>query len=188
MKPQLSFPKKQFGAALIVSLVVLIVMTIIGVTAIRTSSLEEKMAANTRDREIAFQATELALRSGEAWIASQIDEITPSDTGAGNIWIPDSMDPNDANATNWWEEVNVAWWNANGIQVDADIVFGTDGDDITITKPRYVIEYQQFVTDDLSVGTGSTLSGRHFYRITARGTGGSEQSRILLQSTSSRRY
>lgn len=185
---QYSIFHRQHGAALIVSLVVLLIMTIIGTTAMRTSSLEEKMASNTRDREIAFQSTELALRSGEAWLASRINEIAPNATGSENIWITDAMMPDMNKAANWWAEVDIGWWNANGNQISADISFQANDSETTIRKPRYVIEFQQFVTDDLSVGTGSTASGRNFYRVTARGTGGSEQSRILLQSTVSRRY
>lgn len=59
-------PLHQTGAALIVGLVMLLVMTMIGVSAMQTNLLEEKMAGNYRDRDLAFQAAEAALRDAEA--------------------------------------------------------------------------------------------------------------------------
>ena len=55
----------QRGAALIISLVLLAVMTLIGVFAMRGTTLEERMAGNMRDRDMAFQAAEGALRDAE---------------------------------------------------------------------------------------------------------------------------
>jgi type IV pilus assembly protein PilX len=181
--------KKQTGAALIVSLVILLIMTMIGLAAMRTSSMAEKMAANTMDVEIAFQATEIALRDAESWVAALTAEPDPNDTGSNNIWTADAMDPDLNNPESWWHERNAAWWTANGIAHATNITFDTNGGTKTITTPRYIIEYQQFVTDDLVVGTGGGPStGRVYYRITARGTGGSDQSRVLLQSTMAKRY
>ena len=57
--------QRQRGAALIVSLILLLVMTLLGVSAMQTNMLEEKMAGNFRDRDLAFQAAEAALRYAE---------------------------------------------------------------------------------------------------------------------------
>ena len=48
--------KKQLGVALFISLVLLLVLTIIGVSAVQTTSLEERMARNTHDNVLAFQS------------------------------------------------------------------------------------------------------------------------------------
>lgn len=183
--------KKQTGAALIVSLVILVIMTMIGLAAMRTSSMAEKMAANTMDVEIAFQATEIALRDAESLIAGETDEnkLEPNNTGSNAVWVADAMDPEDDNAESWWHEQDAAWWATNGIAHETDITFDTNAGTTTITTPRYIIEHQQFVTDNLVVGTGGGPStGRVYYRITARGTGGSDQSRVLLQSTMAKRF
>ena len=42
----------QRGAILIISLIMLLVLTILGVTGMRTTVLEEKMAGNLRDKNI----------------------------------------------------------------------------------------------------------------------------------------
>jgi len=52
---------EQKGAALVVSLVILAVVTLIGVAAMQNSSLELKLVASTKDRLTAFQAAEAAL-------------------------------------------------------------------------------------------------------------------------------
>jgi type IV pilus assembly protein PilX len=52
----------QSGAVLIISLIMLLLLTLIATTGMQTSSLEEKMANNLRQRNLAFQAAESALR------------------------------------------------------------------------------------------------------------------------------
>ncbi len=52
--------RDQRGAALITSLVLLLVMTLLATTTIRNATLEERMAANSAFRQQAFQAAESA--------------------------------------------------------------------------------------------------------------------------------
>jgi len=49
---------RQRGIVLVVGLVFLLVLTIIGVTALRTTALEERMAGNLQQQTIAFQDAE----------------------------------------------------------------------------------------------------------------------------------
>ncbi|MDF3864539.1 PilX N-terminal domain-containing pilus assembly protein [Pseudomonas denitrificans (nom. rej.)] len=53
------------GAVLLVSLVMLLLLTLIGLAGMRMVQLEERMAGNLRDRQMALQAAEAALRAGE---------------------------------------------------------------------------------------------------------------------------
>ncbi len=62
----------QRGAVLIMALVLLLAMTLLGLTGVRTIVQEEKMAAATQDRNLAFQAAEAALREGEAAVATLV--------------------------------------------------------------------------------------------------------------------
>jgi len=57
--------RAQRGAVLLVTLVMLLLLTLIGLASMRLASLEERMAGNLRDRQVAFQAAEAALRAGE---------------------------------------------------------------------------------------------------------------------------
>jgi type IV pilus assembly protein PilX len=63
--------KYQSGVVLIISLVMLLLLSIIGISGMAVTILEEAMAANHRDRNLAFQAAEAALRAGERKITRQ---------------------------------------------------------------------------------------------------------------------
>ncbi|MCY1395369.1 hypothetical protein D9M71_103130 [compost metagenome] len=56
----------QNGMALLVSLVLLLLLTIIAITAANQSSLQERMAANSQQQTIAFQAAESGI---QGWLA-----------------------------------------------------------------------------------------------------------------------
>ncbi|WP_232023964.1 pilus assembly PilX family protein [Sulfurivermis fontis] len=67
---------QQQGATLIVALIILLLMTIIGTVAMQGTTLEERMAGNTRDMNLAFQASEAALRAGEGWLQNPANLAT----------------------------------------------------------------------------------------------------------------
>lgn len=64
----LNFQRQQ-GAALIVSLVILTIVTILGVTSMQSSNADLKMAASMRDRGVAFEAAEAVLAIVEEQLA-----------------------------------------------------------------------------------------------------------------------
>jgi type IV pilus assembly protein PilX len=62
--------RRQNGVVLVISLLMLLVLTLIGLAATRSTALEERMTANQNDTEVAFQAAEAALRDGEGQLSS----------------------------------------------------------------------------------------------------------------------
>lgn len=58
-------PQKQHGLALPLTLILLLVMTLIGIATLRSTTMEENMTANSRLRQVAFNAAESALREAE---------------------------------------------------------------------------------------------------------------------------
>ena len=60
----------QNGFVLFMTLVVLVILTILGLSSMQGASLEERMSGNLRDRNIAMQAAELALRDAERDLAA----------------------------------------------------------------------------------------------------------------------
>jgi type IV pilus assembly protein PilX len=56
----------QSGAVLIVAMIILVVLTMLGVTAMNTSSLQERIASNTQEQVHAFQAAETGLNQAFA--------------------------------------------------------------------------------------------------------------------------
>ncbi|MDO9212583.1 MAG: PilX N-terminal domain-containing pilus assembly protein [Methylococcales bacterium] len=65
MNKHLVTAKHQSGVVLVISLIMLLALTLIGVTSSSVTGLEQKMAANTKDINLAFQAAEAALRDVE---------------------------------------------------------------------------------------------------------------------------
>ncbi|MFC1748698.1 PilX N-terminal domain-containing pilus assembly protein [Pseudomonadota bacterium] len=62
--------QKQTGSALIISLLILLVMTMVGINSMTTSALEEKMAGNDRNHKVNFQNAETNLKAAETSIAN----------------------------------------------------------------------------------------------------------------------
>jgi type IV pilus assembly protein PilX len=56
----------QQGAALAISLILLVVMTLLGLSSVRTIGQQEKMTSHAVDRSLVYQFAEAALREGEA--------------------------------------------------------------------------------------------------------------------------
>jgi len=69
----------QSGSALIVSLIMLLLISLIGVGSMQGTILQERMASNLHDRNIAFQASERALRVGENWLAGSAGSASTND-------------------------------------------------------------------------------------------------------------
>ena len=182
--------KSQQGVALFVSLVFLLILTILGISSMQSTVMEEKMAGNFNDHNRAFQAGESSLRVAENWLQARI--VKPAATAApnsGQVWSlmdaatdPDGVAVNcSGNNTMWWRQCNAAWWTANAVQ-DASTLSNIS------TNPYYVIEDQAFARDNLNVGQQGDNSGRSLYRVTAKGTGGNDLTRVLLQSSYSKRF
>ncbi|MCW7755245.1 PilX N-terminal domain-containing pilus assembly protein [Desulfobotulus sp. H1] len=58
------------GIILITSLVLLVILTLIGIAAMQSTTLQERMAGNMEQRDRAFQAAESGLRAAEARFAA----------------------------------------------------------------------------------------------------------------------
>ena len=62
-KTQLTLPKKQNGLALFTIMIFLLILTVIGISSMQTSSLQQMMAGNMQWNNIAFQAAETGLNT-----------------------------------------------------------------------------------------------------------------------------
>lgn len=72
------YNKQQSGVALVMGLVMLLLLTIIMLSAVQVTLLEERMAGNMKNTNIAFQAAESALRNAEAFIEGQVKGVYSS--------------------------------------------------------------------------------------------------------------
>ena len=65
----------QSGVVMIISLLMLMTVTILGIFAIKSVLLSESAAGNTMDKQRAIQAAEGAARYGEAWITQELNNL-----------------------------------------------------------------------------------------------------------------
>lgn len=74
--------KSQTGMVLVIGLVFLLLMTVMSIAAMQTGGLDERMASNANDRNVAFQAAEAALRQAETVInaAETVFDVTVTTT------------------------------------------------------------------------------------------------------------
>lgn len=63
-----TFPARQRGMVLLVSLVFLLLLTLLGISSMQNATLQEKMAGSVMVRNVSFQAAEAQLRLGESKI------------------------------------------------------------------------------------------------------------------------
>ena len=168
---------KQRGAVLIVSLMLLIIMTLIGVTSMRTTTLQEKMSGNTRDNMLAFQAAETTLLDAENFIENIVAPAAAFDGTQAGLY-QQGVNPDLFAAATWANS------KTYGGGVYADVA----------TQPKYIIELTGTIgssTEDINVagyGEASGLGEMTSFRVTARGTGGTDNATVLLQSNYGRRF
>ncbi len=157
---------KQAGIVLPVVLIFLVIMMLLGVTAIKNVTMEEKMAASGRNRHLAFQAAEMALRACETRV--QQGNLN------GFVVVPGGPIANGQDAgRNYWE--SDAQWETVGNLVPRSAAEGNQN--IFAAQPRCIIE----VLDKIPLRTNPAVLQEQF-RITARGIGANAASSVILQS------
>ncbi len=162
----------QSGAALVVSLMLLVVMTLIGVTAMRSTIMEEKMSGNTRDAMIALQTAETVLLDGEDYLANTINSIAVAFDGTQLGLYEQGSNPDLLADATWVNSIAYSGTYAG-----------------VTSQPRFIIELTGAVggeaDSDLSISSYDSIDALgtpYAFRVTARGTGGSDNAVVLLQS------
>ena len=182
---------KQKGAVLIISLVLLLVMTLLGLSSMQSTSLEERMAGNERHANVAFQAAEAALRAGEGWLNGQNSAPDDAADGSSTVWTldaPELMPATPSSSDPWWKEWDDTGWATYGTVYTGTLSLASDIN-LNNARPRFVIEQIGVVSDgSLTIGTQNDFGGRSFYQVTSRGTDVSGRIQVLLRSTYARRY
>jgi len=166
----LEFAPSQKGAALIVSLMLLVVMTILAVSAVTTTTMQEKMAGNIRNKHI-----EAALRAGENIAQNVTDDSLFSSAGTNGYYsvsLPGDTNPDYPIWT--WEGTPAINWQTISTNTGA------------VQSPEYIIEDFGTSYRDadcaliVPLPAGCELP---IYRVSARGWGLNTKAYTLLQST-----
>ena len=162
----------QSGAALIISLVFLMVISIVAVASMKSTTMQERMAGNTRDRNLALQAAESGIREAELYLEgiASLGQFT----GTGGLYRQTDDAPDYQDYTIWSNGANY---------VTADAAYGS------YEPPRYFIQHFTTVVGEEGAlnmsgygdnkGTGDVT----IFRITGRGTGGgADTAEVILRS------
>lgn len=110
-----SVPGRQTGMVLIMALLMLMVLTIIGVSSMSSSTLEMKVASNMQQRNIAFQAAQARLAFAASLGVSQgtstIDYLIniPDLTDPSTWPVQPCNDPDCPNGDDWTATANVSY-------------------------------------------------------------------------------
>lgn len=160
---------KQHGAVLVTGVIFLVVLTILVLSIMRSATLEERMASNARNRQIALQAAEAVIRDAENTLLGA--------TTAGPI-DPFYIEGFNADCTNGFCSIDAAKWKSIDWDDDSTTTrtFAT-ASSLSISnvpsQPRYYVEY---------INKSDTPNcPKVVYRITARGVG-PDSSTVLLQT------
>ena len=157
--------KHQSGVVLFVALILLLILSMLGVTVARMQTVEERMARNENNRQLAEQAAEAALRNAEGLLANPptvgtfgLDTAGYYTLGAAGSLIP---------ALNWNVPANVAPYTGPALAAVP-----------MVPPPRMATELLGFGAlpgDDLSKAPPT-------YRITVQGLNADGNPSVLLQS------
>ena len=184
-------PPREQGAVLAIGLLILVVMTLIGVTAMTTTSLENKMAGNLKDWNLALQAAEAGLRDGETDVATtgRVSGQTNANAGCSPVTSTSleqdgqCLSPAGASA-NIWQTID--WTDGAPTQYYVKYGGKTGASGYTAAQgyaalPRYIIEP---VPDFGKPGKSLDFpTPTKTFRVTTVGYGGSALASVMLQST-----
>lgn len=164
----------QRGTALIMALVVLLLLTILGLSAMNTTVLEEKMASNAKDKLLAFEAAESALLHAEGWLALNASTAVFPDAANG-LYTPNVCPGSStAGATPVWD--CVVWTGTANLVIYPNLPGSTSAQPMlgnVSAQPKYIIEL---------LNTTATTPQRRRFRVTAYGNGSSSNSVAMVQS------
>jgi len=166
------------GVALFISLVLLLVLTILGVSVVQTTSLEIRMARNEHDTLLAFEAAESALRDAEVVLEATTSIVNYDDAGAAGLWTVA-----DLNQFDRWED-DAIWSDGRSVVASTAVDAAPDQQ-----QPRYIIEHLASVLREENAYQlddpygGSAADRVEVFRVTSLGFGGSANSRAMLQTT-----
>jgi len=190
MKPlvRTNLYKRQYGAALITALVFMGILTMLGISAMRSNLLDVKIHNAMKNRLNAFQCAESALRQGELYI-EELD-VRPSDFELGvplqsqqEVWsMEDSTIDKLVNLddsfwlTNGWGDWSLSHTSTEiGCAEQANYIVQSMGGSGTGEAQDLSIEAQ----------TNQQVNG---YRITSRSAGVSGKAAVIVQSTYIRQF
>lgn len=159
---------QQRGIVLVISLLLLLAITLVAVSSMQSSLLQERMSANLYDRQSSYQQVEAALLEAEVML--NVNDPVALIDGAGVYDLPV------AGAEDRWNQNGLLWLSATALNDNSE------------TGAQYLVEYMGdwpyppecadvASKDKISVGCLSPT-----FRITARTVSDNGRAAVMLQS------
>ncbi|RFC38393.1 MAG: type IV pilus assembly protein PilX [Candidatus Nitrotoga sp. LAW] len=179
--------RKQHGAVFVTAMVLLVVLTLLGITAIKMANLEELMSGNMRDRNLASQAAEMGLRYAEQHIRdndpatntpSSIDGITGFDAECTGGYCYYGQNQS-AKPIEW---VIAQFTDPNHfINYIVGTVFRVDGVDYTAPALPVGVPAPTYLIEGIKKTPPGSSDFSYYYRVTARAQGAKPGTVVWLQ-------
>jgi type IV pilus assembly protein PilX len=167
---------RQRGAALILSLLMLLILTLLAVSSMQGTIMQERMVSGAREGMMSLEVAESGLRDAEAAI-DNINVLSVFD-GSGELYGRNDNAPN--SATHDWE-------NGSGVKT---------GTAVSGVTPKYFIQHvgeaykpeklTDIVVEGYSHETGA--ANAQAFRIVAWSPGASGKSRRVIESYYARQF
>ena len=180
--------RRQRGLSLVTTMVLMLATLGLGVAVMGVNAMEERMIGNTKDRDLALQAAEAALRDGEQDVASNVSPSTAfTDTCASGLCTPPAQrDALGALASLPVDDSRLGFdWATDTMVRHYGQYTGAAAFPSVAQQPRYVIEKYSYLGtpagESVVLGSEPVAPGVG-YRITARGVGARPETVVILQS------
>lgn len=198
-------PSHSTGVALVTTMVILLILTIMGVSAVQSTSMQVRIARNVRDSGLAFQAAESALKDAEAYMEGLISLVdfdpasNPEANGrytAAACWPTACLAADDPGESGYYVTVPLGadfkWklldWEGATVRTGDTNIDGVAG------QPKYIVEFVKTVVSEAdtlnldNIGQDTGAGRTQMFRATAYGTGGTARSHVTLQSTYGKKF
>lgn len=182
---------RQQGVVLVTAIMFLVVLTIVILSLMRTSILEERMVANNRDWQNAFQASEAGLRDAEREIMARtrISGQTGFVSGCSDgLCLPNTC-TSSTDCTPIWVALSSsddAWKTGTGST--KSVGYGSKTAATSLpglgAQPRYIVEALSVpvANDSIKLSPTGGAPSQTLYRVTSVGFGVNTSSRVMLQA------
>lgn len=198
-----AIPQGQRGATLVIALIILLVMSMIGISNMQSSTLQERMAGNAKQKTISRISAESALNVAENWLkenirnSNSLQQFNGSQTGlysAVRTRFGAAAPVHQGNAA--ISDVTIAEsWDNRGVELTStSSSSSSSGGSQSARQPRYIIEfigrdtgtgYREVLIQDYEAKQGSGAAADidpYLFRITAIGWGTDQKIYSVLES------
>lgn len=170
---------EQKGAVLAISLIILLLLAMIGGFGMQNAMLQERMAGNNRDKDLAFQAAEASLKL----VQRSLSDGTLANfnaNGDGGLYSK-QITPN-SNLTDDNLSKNDAFWTGTNAKVATDQATIDLLKHTTETSPGHNtalggVKEIKYIVEELD-----PINGSPAYKITVRSTGQNDKTVVILQA------